>query len=412
MQQRSTITIWSMWLLASFFYAYQYILRVLPNIMMLDILEKFHIDAAIFGQYSGLYYIGYAGMHIPVGILLDRYGPKRVLPACMILTVLGLLPLLFAEHWIYPALGRLMIGMGSSAAILGVFKIIRLSFKEERFTLLLGFSVTIGLLGAIYGGQPVNALIHLYGWEKVLQVIIGIGVFMAVATYLVVPKEPAAAVQESWWISVKAVLTNPKIMLVCLFAGLMVGPLEGFADVWGKEYLKSVYHLTDAVAASLPSLIFLGMCFGSPVLSWISAKTKSYFAFIILSGLVMGFAFVFLLTGDVPNQWLAILFVVVGVFCAYQILAIYLASTFVGERLVGLTTACANMIIMTFGYVFHSLIGKIMTANWDGRFITDGVPYYSVSAYTQSLMIIPAGLILASIGYVFLAMYVKRGSAV
>lgn len=408
MQQRSTITIWSMWLLASFFYAYQYILRVLPNIMMLDILEKFHIDAAIFGQYSGLYYIGYAGMHIPVGILLDRYGPKRVLPVCMILTVVGLLPLLFASHWIYPALGRLMIGMGSSAAILGVFKIIRLSFKEERFTLLLGFSVTIGLLGAIYGGQPVNALIHLYGWEKVLQVIIGIGVFMAIATYLIVPEEPAADEETSWWQSVKAVLTNPQIMLVCLFAGLMVGPLEGFADVWGKEYLKSVYHLTDAVAASLPSLIFLGMCFGSPVLSWISAKTNSYFAFIILSGLVMGLAFVYLLTGEVPDQWLAVLFVVVGVFCAYQILAIYLASTFVGERLVGLTTACANMIIMTFGYVFHSAIGKIMTTNWDGRFVTEGVPYYSVSAYTQSLMIIPAGLLLASLGYIFLAMYSKR----
>src|SRR5262245_35811352 len=141
MQQRSLITIWFMWMLASFFYAYQYVLRVLPNIMMFDILARFHIDAAIFGQYSGLYYIGYAGMHIPVGIMLDRYGPKRILPLCMLLTVVGLLPLLYAEHWIYPSLGRLMIGMGSSAAILGVFKIIRMSFKEERFTLLLGFSV-------------------------------------------------------------------------------------------------------------------------------------------------------------------------------------------------------------------------------------------------------------------------------
>lgn len=408
MQQRSTIMIWSMWLLASFFYAYQYVLRVLPNIMMLDILEKFHIDAAIFGQYSGLYYIGYAGMHIPVGILLDRYGPKRILPACMILTVAGLLPLLFAEHWIYPALGRLMIGMGSSAAILGVFKIIRMSFKEERFTLLLGFSVTIGLIGAIYGGQPVNSLMQLFGWEVVLQVMIGIGLLMAIATYLIVPSQPVSQDNESWWMSVKAVLTNPQIVLVCLFAGLMVGPLEGFADVWGKEYLKSVYHLSEAVAASLPSLIFLGMCFGSPVLSWITAKTKAYFGFIILSAVVMGLAFIFLLTGDVPVQWLAVLFVIVGIFCAYQILAIYLASSFVGERLVGLTTACANMIIMTFGYVFHSAIGKIMSSRWDGSFMTDGVPYYDASAYTQGLMVIPAGLLLAGVGYIFLAAKIKR----
>lgn len=408
MQQRSTIAVWSMWLLASFFYAYQYVLRVLPNIMMLDIFEKFHIDAAIFGQYSGLYYIGYAGMHIPVGIMLDRYGPKRILPICMILTVMGLLPLLFAEHWIYPALGRLMIGMGSSAAILGVFKIIRMSFPEERFTLFLGFSVTIGLLGAIYGGQPVNALMQLFGWEKVLQVIILLGIVMAVATYYIVPAQPIMNSQDSWWVSVKAVLCNPQIMLVCFLAGLMVGPLEGFADVWGKEYLKSVYQLSDKVAASLPSLIFLGMCFGSPVLSWISAKTRSYFGFIILSGVVMGLAFIFLLTGDVPVTWLAALFVIVGVFCAYQILAIYLASTYVGENLVGLTTACANMIIMTFGYVFHSAIGKIMSARWDGRELVDGVPYYDASAYTQGLMVIPVGLLLASVGYIWLALRKAR----
>ena len=100
-QQRSLFTIWAMWALASFFYAYQYVLRVLPNIMMNDILQKFHIDAALFGQYSGLYYIGYAGMHIQVGILLDRYGPRWILTGCILLTVIGLLPLLYAEHWIY-----------------------------------------------------------------------------------------------------------------------------------------------------------------------------------------------------------------------------------------------------------------------------------------------------------------------
>src|SRR5580704_8414274 len=123
-QRHSNLTVWLMWSLASFFYAYQYILRVLPNIMMTDILEKFQIDASLFGQFSGFYYIGYAGMHIPVGILLDKYGPKWILPICMFFTVIGLLPLLYAEHWIYPILGRCLIGMGSSAAILGVFKII------------------------------------------------------------------------------------------------------------------------------------------------------------------------------------------------------------------------------------------------------------------------------------------------
>lgn len=406
-QQRSFFTIWSMWALASFFYAYQYVLRVLPNIMMNDILEKFHIDAALFGQYSGLYYIGYAGMHIPVGILLDRYGPRWILSGCILLTVVGLLPLLYAEHWIYPSLGRLLIGMGSSAAILGVFKIIRLAFAESKFTVMLGFSVTIGLVGALYGGEPVNYLLHSLGAENVLRMIIGVGAILAVLVAIVVPSFPAEQRYDGWWKNVKAVLSQPTILMICLLAGLMVGPLEGFADVWGKEYLKSAYRLDDKIAASLPSLIFFGMCFGSPFLSWLAATTKSYFGFIILSAFMMAGGFVLLLTGQLTTPLLSVLFMMIGVFCAYQILAIYLASTYVEEHLVGLTTACANMIIMVFGYVFHSLIGQILQASWDGQ-MQNGVPIYDPQAYTNALLIIPTGLLMAGIGFTLMRICSKK----
>lgn len=410
-QHRRAITIWTMWGLASFFYAYQYILRVLPNIMMSEILEKFSIDAVIFGQYSGFYYIGYAGMHIPVGILLDKYGPKRILPLCMILTVIGLLPLLYADHWIYPSLGRILIGMGSSAAILGVFKIIRLSFPEDKFPVILGFSVTIGLLGAIYGGQPINFLIHSFGSTYVLQMIIFIGVALALATFWIVPPQPAETNSRSWMASIKEVLTNRTILLICLLAGCMVGPLEGFSDVWGKEYLKSVYQLEDKLAAFLPSLLFVGMCFGSPILSWIAGKTKTYYGSIILCAFIMGSAFIFILAFQLPISILTILLTTIGVFCAYQILAIYLASTYVPEQLVGLTTACANMIIMIFGYVFHSLIGLILKLGWNGE-TKDAIPVYDAHAYTQALMVIPVGLIIAGLGFIWVANHTKRRNSI
>lgn len=401
-QQRKNLSIWLMWALGSFFYAYQYILRVLPNIMMNDILERFQIDANVFGQYSGLYYLGYAAMHIPLGILLDKYGPKWVLPACILLTVIGLLPLLYAENYIYPNIGRLMIGMGSSAAILGVFKILRMAFPEDKFTLLLGFTVTIGLVGAIYGGLPVNYFMHAVGVETVLNTIILVGVLLAIASFIVIPPLSKSEKQHSLIADIKTVLGNPLIIGICLFAGMMVGPLEGFADVWGKEYLKSVYRLNDNLAASLPSLLFFGMGIGAPLLSWMATKTNAYFGFIITSAIVMGAAFVLLLTGQLPVFSLTPLFLIVGFFCAYQIIAIYKASTYVKEELVGLTTACANMIIMSFGYIFHSLIGKIMAAQWDGQMLGN-IPYYEPTVYTRALMVLPAGLFIAAIGYFVIA---------
>lgn len=404
MRETRKCVIWAMWFLGSFFYAYQYILRVLPSIMMKDLMVKFDVNAASFGQYSGLYYIGYAAMHIPLGIFLDRVGPKIVLPACVLLTSIGLLPLVYADNWIYPGIGRLLIGMGSSAAILGVFKIIRLFFREEKFTFILGCSVTCGLIGAIYGGMPIKYLMKHYEWDLIIHCMIGLSVILALAFFFISPKYEANESHQNWIASVRAVFSNPRVIMICLLAGCMVGPLEGFADVWGAEYLKVAYGANDALATSLPSLIFLGMCFGSPVLSFMAEKSKAYFSLIVLSALMMGVAFFFLLNGTYPLKLLPIVFFIVGVFCAYQILAIYKASTFVPDNLVALTTACANMIIMSFGYLFHSLIGKIMMF-----YSTQNIDFnYSTLAFTKALTIIPIGLLIGGLGFIILGLRQKQ----
>lgn len=132
-QSNSRTVAWTVWIIASVFYAYQYILRVMPNIMLEDIMRQFNISAATFGQFSGIYYIGYSLMHLPIGIMLDRFGPRKVMTVCILLSVVGILPLIFADHWMYPIAGRLLLGMGSSAAILGVFKIVRMTFSEKSF---------------------------------------------------------------------------------------------------------------------------------------------------------------------------------------------------------------------------------------------------------------------------------------
>src|ERR1700722_162424 len=92
---------WTIWMVASIFYAYQYILRVMPNIMLEDIMQQFNIDAAVFGQYSGVYYLGYCLMHLPIAIMLDRYNPKKIMAGCMLLTAIGLLPIIFTNYWVY-----------------------------------------------------------------------------------------------------------------------------------------------------------------------------------------------------------------------------------------------------------------------------------------------------------------------
>lgn len=388
-------TLWVMWLIASFFYAYQYVIRVLPSIMISDIMGKFDIDAALFGQFSGIYYIGYAVTHIPIGILLDRIGAKKTLPIFICLTVLGVAPLIWSNFWIYPIIGRFLVGVGASSAILGVFKITRMAFHEKRFAIMLSWSVTIGLTGAIYGGGPLNYLKSIWGYEKVVYTLMVLGLALAALTYILIPEQKKEEANKSIWHDIKNVLSNKKVMAICFFAGCMVGPLEGFADVWGSTFLHTVYGLEENTASSLPSIIFLGMACGAPFLSWVAARLNNNLAVIFACGLFMGLAFVLLLQAALPVAWLSFLFFVIGVLCSYQILAIYEASTYVSPRVAGLTNAMANMIIMTFGYVFHSIIGETIDlfSNREGY-----LPLDSSQALVYGIWVIPAGLFLGALG--------------
>lgn len=389
---------WCAWLIASIFYAYQYVLRVMPNILLTDIMREFNIDTIIFGQFSGAYYIGYCLMHLPIGIMLDRFGPKKVMSACILLTVIGLMPIIYSEHWVYPVLGRMLIGVGSSAAILSTFKIIRMMFKEEHFSRMLSFSVTIGLIGAIYGGMPVNYLCEFYGYKAVVELFAVIGLCFAGITYWLVP-DMQSSHQSTILADMKTVFANRKVLLICFLAGMMVGPMEGFADAWGSEFLKQTYGFDAHTSNYLTSLIYFGMCF-APVLSRIAEKTEHYFGTISVAGMLMLFVFGLLVAGLLSTNMITISFFVVGICCAYQILAIYKASTYVPEHVVGLTTAVANMIIMSFGYAFHTVIGIV-------------IKFYSTVndsiAYSYGVGVIPITLLIGMIGFFMIGYNENKG---
>jgi predicted MFS family arabinose efflux permease len=398
----SRMVAWVIWIIVSIFYAYQYILRVMPNIMLDDIMQQFHIGTTTFGQFSGVYYIGYSLMHLPIGIMLDRFGPRKVISGCILLTVVGLLPLIFATHWIYPIFGRLLIGIGSSAAILGVFKIIRMTFTEKQFPRMLSFSVMIGLIGAIYGGGPVSYMREVLGYESVVEIFALGGILLACVTYWIIPNMQAAP-KTSVRSDLKEVLGNPRVIWACIFAGLMVGPLEGFADVWGTAFLKQTYGFSGPLAASLPSVIFVGMCFGAPLLSFFADKMGSYLATIVIAGVVMAGTFALMLTWHLTSGTLSASFVLVGICCAYQILAIYKVSTYVGENVAGLATAVANMIIMIFGYAFHTVMGLVIN-NMGGPQLSQALVY--------GIAVIPVGLGLGTIGFAILWCTEKTKKAV
>lgn len=353
----------------------------------------YQVDTAVFGQITGIYYIGYALAHIPIGYGLDRYGPRKIASFSLLISLLGLIPLLFSTWWPLAAIGRMVTGIGSAAAILGSFTVIRLSFPENQFSRMLGFTATIGLLGAIYGGKPVKWLMDLYSWQTVILLLLATGGILTIALWFFLPSKTLKSSDTIDLSGIVSIFSNPKVLFICIAGGLMVGPLEGFADVWGVEFLSKVHHIDKGYGAFLTSLVFFGFCFGAPIISWIGDQTKAYYGVIRWCALTMAAIFFAIIFFPQNDKYIGILLTIVGVASAYQIFIIYKTISYVPKNLAGQASAIGNMLIMLFGYLFHSSIGGTMKF-YDGVSCVEP-NMYSLEAFRWGLTIIPLAQIIA-----------------
>ncbi len=389
------ITVATIWLFITLFYCYQYILRLLPNIIMPELMEKFSIGAVSFGEFAGIYYIGYILMQIPFGLLLSRFGGKLVIPISIIIAALGILPIA-GDNWQLAILGRFFIGVGASAAIVGAFQIFRIIFPQH-FTRMLGALVCVSVLTAVYLVKPLTAITNNIGIEEMVHILVIGGFILAAATYVVLPKMPTSKTANVW-IDVKAIISNKKLLIMSILAGLMIAPLEGFADAWGTAFIKIIYGVDRNTADSIVSSILTGMCIGSILLPYLAEKFKSSYGTTLIAGILMAFCFAILLTGLGSTPILYAICIVIGIGSAYQVVIISHISTYVKMQLSGMAAAVSNMIVMAFGYLFHKTIASVIENNPD-TMVVDSIPVYSYDAYLYGISVIPVALSIASIGF-------------
>lgn len=401
-----------MWFFPLAFFGFQFILRVWPGSMMQPIMAQFSINATQFGLLAAFYYYGYAGMQIPVAMLLDRYNARSVIFAFTVLC--GLAALLFSstDKFYLAVLSRFLIGVGSAVGFLGVSKVVSQWFSKEHYGRMIGLSFSFGLMGAIYGGKPLNILIERYSWQSVAWILGLVSIGIGVASFLALrsPRKEQSSIPKAQFKmpNFKALLTSPIIWALALSNLLMVGSLEGFADVWGVPFLMEAYNIAKSEAAGLVSFIFFGMLFGGPFLAICSKKLGNYFV-IATAGLGMALAFVLLLL-NFPYHYffLASVFFIIGLLCCYQVIIFAAGSNLVSEENLGVTIAFLNCINMLGGSFFHTAIGRIMDHFWTGNLSSEGLRLYDLDVYHYALSIIPLCAMLGAVMVCFIALRVKR----
>lgn len=412
--ERKKYLSYAMWLLPLSFFTYQFILRLWPSLMMQQIMQQFRIDATGFGFLAAIYYYGYAGMQIPIAILLDRYGPRYLVFGCAVICGVATYIFSYTDHWVLALLSRFLIGVASAVGFLGTSKVISQWFPKSQYARMIGYTFTLGLLGAIYGGKPISLLVEGFGWQKVAVILAVVSLSIGVSAYLFLsdPSSSCESQETSHMklVDFKQLMSSPILWLLAAANLLMVGSLEGFADVWGVNYLMTAYALTKADAAELISFIFVGMLFGGPLLAYLSKKFGNY-SMISFCGLGMAAIFFQLIFYLPTFNWiiLASLFFLSGILCCYQVIVFAAGCTMVDTKLLGVTVAFLNCINMLGGSFFHSLIGFMMDVFWAGQ-MNEDLRLYTLESYKYALLVIPVCALIGTSIVIFVGLRLRNRS--
>jgi len=152
--------------------------------------DRFHITAAQLATFTVVQLLVYAAMQVPVGVLLDRVGSRRMLLGGLLLMTAGQFWFAFAATFGVGLAARILIGGGDAMVFVSVIRIVALWFRVRQTPLLTQLTGQLGQLGAIAASFPLSAALHRFGWTPSFLVASGIGVVLAVGLAFVLKDSP------------------------------------------------------------------------------------------------------------------------------------------------------------------------------------------------------------------------------
>jgi MFS family permease len=356
-------------------------------------------------------------MQIPVGMIYDRFGVRMVQFIACAIVVVGVGIFISADNYITACMGRLLIGLGTAFAYIGVLKLASLWLPPNRFATIAGLTTAFGMVSAIFSDKVLTEFVQTVGYKNALQTafFIGIGLCLLILFFMRSRPNVPLAHQSSTpttpmnmkqlMSALRVILTNSQIWIIGLIGCLFYLPASVFLDLWGIPFLKTVYHLTPEEAASAVSWVFVGWIISGPSIGALSDKIKRRRSPLLVSA-VMSTILISIIF-YIPNlsmTSLCIVFFLLGVFCGAHPLCFAIGKENSPNQFSGTAVAVTNTLIMLGGLVFQPVVGKLLDIHAIDVVLENGVPLYSASDYIYALSVIPIGLMLT----IFLTFFIKE----
>ena len=353
------------------------------------------------GFLSSIYFFVFAATQIPLGVALDRFGPKLCILVCVGFTVLGCAMFAAAQSATSLVVARALLGFGTASFLMAPCALYARWFRPERFSTLTGIQLGLGTLGALLATAPLAFATAAVGWRVTF---LGIGVCSALigaVIWLIIRDDPPGVrtephhetLRESF-AGVWRVIRTPSMGRV-FFAQVAIYPSYLLvAGLWGGPYLTHVYGYDLAGRGDILFLAALAQVLGSflwgPLDRWFaSCKTPVLISMLGLFGTLLLFA----TASPMPFPLLLLLFVLIGFFTGSLALVLTHGRSLAAPHLLGRAITLLNMGAMGGGFLVQFISGMIIDL-----FPMQGAAY-PLEAYRLVFGLQAALILIASIVY-------------
>lgn len=394
---------WMVWSVGALFFCYAFFQRMVPSVTVADIMRDFGVGGAVLGNLSAFYFYAYASLQIPVGVTIDRFGPRRVLAAAAVVCGAGSLMFALAPTIGVAYAGRLLVGAGAAFALIGTLKLGTVWFPPERFALVTGLTTTLGAFGAINGQAPLAAAIAAVGWRTTMVVAAAVAVAIGALIWTVArdrrddappPATVATEIRPRIFRGIGGVLATPHNWALSLVMASITVPMLAFAGLWGVPFLMEAYGLERPAAAAMTSIFLVGHGIGSAPMGWLSdrirrRKPPMVIGVVLTVGTISAVIFV----PDLPLLAAQALLLAGGLASGANPVAFAFTREHNRAERAATAMGFVNLLNMGLAAVFQPLLGWLLDLNWDGRLI-EGARIYSVATYrTAFVSIVVLGII-------------------
>lgn len=366
-------------------------------------MKSFHINAEHFSLLGSFFFISYAIMQIPVGVLLYKYGVKLLLTIATFLCALSVLGFSFSYNLFFAVTFRFMMGIGAAFGFVSLLSLALNWFPNKHFGFFSGFSQFLGSIGPLVAGAPLVYAIQYANnnWRFVFLWLSISGIVLAFLYLFFIQNKPKTKNQIIFlerpqkFTNCFSFLKKPQIIFIIIYTALVYVSMPIIGSYWGTLYLQA-RAFSKPIAALLSSMIWVGYSLTAPIIGKISDKTRRRNPSMAVTALIGFIGSMFLLFIPYNNVYfLAMVFIFIGIAASGQALSFAVITENVPDHLKTTMIGINNMILMLNGAIIPSIIGAIIHPDYSGKM------QYSVADFERGLIIMPILFIICFILSVF-----------